>query len=49
MATDQGDLRSFVSDVLGALALDDERTGWLRETLREFLARNRSYVATTVQ
>jgi DNA-binding PucR family transcriptional regulator len=32
--------------VLSDLAVDDERCGWLRETLREFLARNRSYVAT---
>jgi DNA-binding PucR family transcriptional regulator len=46
MATDVDELRRFVSDVLGDLSVDDERNGWLRETLREFLARNRSYVAT---
>ena len=34
------------SVMLGDLSVDDERNGWLRETLREFLARNRSYVAT---
>jgi DNA-binding PucR family transcriptional regulator len=46
MASDVDELRRFVTDVLGDLGVDDERTGWLRETLREFLARNRSYVAT---
>jgi DNA-binding PucR family transcriptional regulator len=46
MASDVDQLRRFVSDVLGDLGVDDERNGWLRETLREFLARNRSYVAT---
>jgi DNA-binding PucR family transcriptional regulator len=46
MVTDRDDLRTFVADVLGGLAVDDERTRWLRETLRQFLARNRSYVAT---
>lgn len=46
MATDIDELQQFVSDVLGDLSVDDERNGWLRETLREFLARNRSYVAT---
>ena len=46
MAGDVDELRRFVTDVLGDLAVDDERNGWLRETLREFLARNRSYVAT---
>ncbi len=46
MASDVDELRRFVTDVLGDLAVDGERTGWLRETLREFLARNRSYVAT---
>lgn len=46
MASDVDELRRFVSDVLGELGVDDERNGWLRETLREFLARNRSYVAT---
>lgn len=46
MAGDVGELGRFVADVLGDLGVDDERNEWLRETLREFLARNRSYVAT---
>ncbi|WAC89533.1 helix-turn-helix domain-containing protein [Mycobacterium sp. Aquia_213] len=46
MAGDLDELRSFVADVLGDLGHDDERTRWLRETLREFLSRNRSHVAT---
>ena len=46
MAGDMDELRRFITDVLGELAVDDERNKWLRETLREFLARNRSYVAT---
>lgn len=46
MAANVADLRRFVQRTLGALAVDDERNGWLRETLREFLARNRSFAAT---
>ncbi|MEE6139759.1 helix-turn-helix domain-containing protein [Mycobacterium sp. 050128] len=46
MAGDLDELRSFVIDVLGELGRDDERTGWLRETLREFLSRNRDHVVT---
>jgi DNA-binding PucR family transcriptional regulator len=46
MAGDMEELRRFISDILGELSVDDERTKWLRDTLREFLARNRSYVAT---
>ncbi|MGO9510842.1 MAG: PucR family transcriptional regulator [Mycobacterium sp.] len=46
MASDLDEVRRFTTDVLGELAVDDERNKWLRETLREFLARNRSYVAT---
>ncbi|SOJ54838.1 Purine catabolism regulatory protein [Mycobacterium simulans] len=46
LAGDVDELRRFVADVLGDLGVDDERNEWLRETLREFLARNRSYVAT---
>lgn len=46
MAGDPDALRRFVTDVLGELSGADERNEWLRETLREFLARNRSYVAT---
>ncbi|MGB3486338.1 MAG: helix-turn-helix domain-containing protein [Mycobacterium sp.] len=46
MADNLADLRRFVAAVLGELAVDDERSQWLRDTLREFLARNRSYAAT---
>lgn len=46
MASDPDELRRFVADVLGDLDVDDERNRWLRETLRQFLARNRSYLAT---
>jgi DNA-binding PucR family transcriptional regulator len=46
MASDLDELRRLVGDVLGDLGVDDERNRWLRETLREFLVRNRSYVAT---
>jgi DNA-binding PucR family transcriptional regulator len=46
MAGDLDDLRRFVVRVLGELATDCDRNEWLRETLREFLARNRSYAAT---
>jgi DNA-binding PucR family transcriptional regulator len=46
MAGDMDELRRFTADVLGGLGVDDERNEWLRDTLREFLARNRSYVAT---
>ena len=46
MAGDMDELRRFTADALGELAVDDERNRWLRKTLREFLVRNRSYVAT---
>jgi DNA-binding PucR family transcriptional regulator len=46
MAGDMEELRRFISDILGELSVDDERSKWLRDTLREFLTRNRSYVAT---
>jgi DNA-binding PucR family transcriptional regulator len=46
MTGDLNALRRFVFRALGGLAVDDERSEWLRETLREFLARNRSYAAT---
>ncbi|EUA12187.1 pucR C-terminal helix-turn-helix domain protein [Mycobacterium kansasii 732] len=46
MAVDVDALRCYVAEVLGELSVDDERSEWLRETLREFLVRNRSYVAT---
>ncbi|RPF31780.1 CdaR family transcriptional regulator [Streptomyces sp. TLI_185] len=40
------ELADFVSDSLGDLAVDDPRCELLRETLRLFLATNRSYAAT---
>lgn len=43
------ELADFVSDTLGALAVDDPRRALLRETLRVFLATNRSYAATADQ
>jgi len=46
MAGDLDGMRRFVVRVLGGLATDCDRDEWLRETLREFLARNRSYSAT---
>jgi DNA-binding PucR family transcriptional regulator len=46
MASDMEELWRFISDILGELSVDDERSKWLRDTLREFLARNSSYVAT---
>lgn len=46
MAGDVDELRRFVTDVLGDLADAGDRNEWLRETLREFLVRNRSFVAT---
>jgi DNA-binding PucR family transcriptional regulator len=46
MASDMDELRRFTADVLGGLGVDDERSKWLRDTLREFLVRNRSFVAT---
>jgi DNA-binding PucR family transcriptional regulator len=46
MAGDMDELRRFTADVLGGLGVDDERSKWLRDTLREFLVRNRSFVAT---
>ncbi|WP_418888533.1 PucR family transcriptional regulator [Mycolicibacterium neoaurum] len=45
MAAHQGDLRTFVQRTLGDLAVDDDRRNALRETLCEFLIRNRSYAA----
>lgn len=43
------ELTDFVSDTLGDLAVDDPRRELLRETLRVFLATNRSYAATADQ
>ncbi|MEU7630186.1 helix-turn-helix domain-containing protein [Nocardia sp. NPDC049220] len=38
-------LREYVADCLGELATDNQRNLWLRDTLRVFLANNRSYAA----
>ncbi|TSD99715.1 PucR family transcriptional regulator [Skermania sp. ID1734] len=46
LANDLDAVRSFVTATLGALAADDPRNEWLRETLRIFLRRERSYSAT---
>jgi len=46
LAANVTDLRLFVQRTLGNLACADERNASLRETLREFLARNRSYAGT---
>lgn len=46
MAGDLDGMRRFAVRVLGELATDCDRNDRLRETLREFLARNRSYAAT---
>ncbi|MBF6164660.1 helix-turn-helix domain-containing protein [Streptomyces gardneri] len=45
MSGDIEELRRFVADCLGELVTDDQRNLWLRETLRVFLANNRSYAA----
>ncbi|MET9024805.1 helix-turn-helix domain-containing protein [Nocardia sp. NPDC004168] len=39
------ELRQYVADCLGELATGNQRNLWLRETLRVFLANNRSYAA----
>ena len=46
MAADLDELQRFVVQMLGDLAADTQRNQWLRDTLREFLARNRSFAAT---
>ncbi|OXY89555.1 PucR family transcriptional regulator [Streptomyces diastatochromogenes] len=46
LVDDARELADFVSDALGDLALDDPRHAMLRETLRVFLAANRSYATT---
>ncbi|PQP22006.1 PucR family transcriptional regulator [Rhodococcus opacus] len=43
MVGDLDAVRRFVLGCLGDLAVDDDRNMWLRETLRVFLAHNRSY------
>ena len=45
MAGDIDQLSGFVTEVLGHLGIDDVRAARLREALREFLARNRTYTA----
>ncbi|MEU7634440.1 helix-turn-helix domain-containing protein [Nocardia sp. NPDC049220] len=45
MVGDMARLRAFVAEYLGELVVDDPRNLWLRETLRVFLANNRSYMA----
>lgn len=45
MAGDIDQLSGFVAEVLGHLGIDDVRAARLREALREFLARNRTYIA----
>ncbi|MGI5220211.1 PucR family transcriptional regulator [Nocardia sp. CA-290969] len=49
LAGDIEALREFVADQLGELAVDNERNLWLRETLRVFLAVNRSYAAAATR
>lgn len=49
LANDIDTLREFVTDQLGELAVDNERNLWLRETLRVFLAGNRSYAAAATR
>jgi DNA-binding PucR family transcriptional regulator len=46
MATDRPATRDFVEATLGDLAEATDRAAMLRETLREFLTRRRSYAAT---
>ncbi|MFE2698274.1 PucR family transcriptional regulator [Streptomyces mirabilis] len=46
LADEPRELADFVFDTLGDLAVDDRRRELLRETLRVFLATNRSYAAT---
>lgn len=45
MSADLDGLRAWVGDVLGPLAVANERNSWLRETLRVFLKGNGSYAA----
>lgn len=45
MVGDLDEVRRFVIECLGGLAVDDNRNQWLRETLRVFLGKNRSYAA----
>ncbi|MEU7766033.1 helix-turn-helix domain-containing protein [Nocardia sp. NPDC049190] len=45
MVGDLERVRAFVAEYLGELVVNDQRNLWLRETLRVFLANNRSYMA----
>ncbi|WP_128643039.1 PucR family transcriptional regulator [Rhodococcus opacus] len=45
MVGDLDAVRRFVIGCLGDLAVDDDRNMWLRETLRVFLSKNRSFAA----
>ncbi|MFF4136502.1 helix-turn-helix domain-containing protein [Streptomyces mirabilis] len=49
LADEPRELADFVFHTLGDLAVDDRRRELLRETLRAFLATNRSYAATADQ
>ena len=49
MCADLDATRSWVSDILGPLAIDDEPYARLRETLRVFLASECSYLAAAEQ
>ncbi|MGP3949058.1 PucR family transcriptional regulator [Streptomyces sp. 7N604] len=49
LADEPAELADFVADTLGGLAVDDPWRQSLRETLRVFLATNRSYTATAEQ
>jgi DNA-binding PucR family transcriptional regulator len=49
MVTEPQELADFVADTLGGLAVNDRWLESLRETLRVFLATNRSYAATAEQ
>ncbi|MET7934154.1 helix-turn-helix domain-containing protein [Streptomyces sp. NPDC005322] len=46
LADEPAELADFVADTLGGLVVDDPWRASLRETLRVFLATNRSYAAT---
>ncbi|MGP3999414.1 PucR family transcriptional regulator [Streptomyces sp. 8N706] len=49
LADEPAELADFVADTLGGLAVDEPWRQSLRETLRVFLATNRSYAATAEQ
>lgn len=49
LADEPDELADFVADTLGGLSVDDPWRNSLRETLRVFLATNRSYAATAEQ